>query len=75
MLLTLIVCGLDVGDEYVSFINVNDINFYKAHRALAKKMDAFDWLPRNYLDGAVEGEEGTLDQARRNVSTMLALPC
>lgn len=58
-----------------SFINVDDIDFYRAQRTLAKKVDVLDWLPGSYLDGVVEGEGYTLARARRNVSNLLTLQC
>ena len=56
-----------LGLKVYSFIEDTDIALYRSHRALAKKMDVFDWLPGSYRVGIVEGEGDPLDRVRRNV--------
>lgn len=57
------------------FIDINNIDFYRVHKALAMKMGVLDLLPRNYLHEVVEGEGNTFDRVRRDVSTPLVWPC
>jgi hypothetical protein len=44
-----------LGLNVYSFIEDADIAFYRAQRALAKKMDMLEWLPGSYQDGILDG--------------------
>src|ERR1700738_4018289 len=54
-----------LGLKVYSYVDVNDIQFYKAQKSLAKKMDILDWIPGSYAEETVEGGESSLDRARR----------
>ena len=54
-----------LGLNVYSYVDLNDIQFYKAQKSLAKKMDILDWIPGSYAEETVEGGESPLDKARR----------
>jgi hypothetical protein len=50
-----------LGLNVYSFIEDTDLQFYRAQRALAKKMDVLDWLPGSYVSSLGEGLGDPLD--------------
>ena len=54
-----------LGLNIYSYIEDNDVQFYKTQKALAKKMDLLDWLLGSYEEEIVQGGESPLDRARR----------
>lgn len=53
------------GLNIYSYVDYADIKFYRAQKALAKRMDILDWIPGAYVEEIVQGGENPLDMARR----------
>ena len=62
-------CGLNV----YSYIEHTYIQFYKVHRAQAKKMDIGDWIPGFFHQELIQGGESLLDRVRRIILEELAI--
>ena len=62
-------CGLNV----YSYIEDTYIQFYKVHRAQAKKMDIGDWIPGFFHQEVIQGGESLLDRVRRIIPEELAI--
>ena len=54
-----------LGLKVYSYIEDNDLQFYKTQKAIAKRMDILDWIPGSYVEEIVEGGENPMDMARR----------
>ena len=48
-----------------SYVEGFDIQFYKHHKSLARKLDILDYIPGSIIEEKVHGEELPLDMARR----------
>ena len=63
----------DVGLNVYSYIEDTYIQFYKVHRAQAKKMDIGDWIPGFFHQELIQGGESLLDRVRRMIPEEMAI--
>ena len=63
--MTLILFVQMLGLNIYSYAEDTDVQFYKAQKALARKMDVLDWIPGAFVQEFVQGGVRPMDMARR----------
>lgn len=56
-----------LGLNIYSYIEDNDLAFYKTQKSSARKMDVLDWLLMSYQEEIVKGGENPLDMTRHHL--------
>ena len=62
-----------LGLKVYNYVDLNNIQFYRAQKMLAKKMDVLDWIPGSSAEETMEVGESPQDRARRVNPAELAM--